>query len=113
MAVMMRLEIPGGTTAQYDRVNEILAANGEDTAPDGLVQHVCGATGDGIVVIDIWDSEESLKSFTGERLLAALREAGVPDARPEISQVHAMIPKGSGTDANVIVITELDVGTDV
>ena len=42
MAVLMTLEVPGGTTAKYDRTNEILGIAGEHDAPPGLITHVCG-----------------------------------------------------------------------
>ena len=31
MAVLMTLEVPGGTTAQYDRTNEIIGIAGRTT----------------------------------------------------------------------------------
>jgi hypothetical protein len=112
MAIIMKLDVPGGTTDQYDRTNEILDVHGDSDAPAGLVSHVCGVTEDGILIVDVWDSEESLNRFY-ERLRPALREAGFPEARPQITKVHNMIPKGRGVDANVIMIVEVDAGPDV
>ena len=79
MAVLMTLEVPGGTTAKYDRTNEILGIAGEHDAPPGLVTHVCGITDDGILVVDVWDSVAALDDFARNRLRAALaagRDAG-------------------------------------
>ena len=36
MAVLMTLEVPGGTTATYDRTNEILGIAGEHDAPTDM-----------------------------------------------------------------------------
>ena len=92
MAVLMTLEVPGGTTAQYDRTNEIMGiARGHD-APPGLIVHTCAVTDDGIVVVDVWDSVSSLDEFAHNRLGAAFAEAGMPDghaadltrARPDL-----------------------------
>jgi heme-degrading monooxygenase HmoA len=113
MAIMMKLKIPGGTLEQYDRLNEILGINGDEDAPEGLVSHVCGATDDGVLVVDVWDSEESLNAFFENRLGAAMHEVGVPEAQPHIMKVHNMIPKGAGTEPNVIMLVKTDAGPDV
>jgi len=113
MAVMSRVEFHGGTTAQYDRVNEILGINGEDDAPDGLIQHVCGITEDGIIVIDVWDAPEAMMRFAEERLGAALREVEAPEAMPEITHVHNMIPKGGGEIPNVIMMIDFPAPPEV
>jgi heme-degrading monooxygenase HmoA len=113
MAVIMTLEVPGGTVEQYERTNEILGIHGDADAPDGLVSHVAGVTDDGMLVVDVWDSEESLNRFFEERLGAALQESGIPPVEPQITKVHDIIPQGSGTEANVLVVIDFDVSTDV
>ena len=106
MAILMTMDVPGGTTEQYDRTNQILGIAGDGDAPDGLISHVCGVTDDGILIADVWDSEESLNRFFEERLGAALAEAGAPQGQATVAPVHAMIPKGAGTEANVIMILD-------
>jgi hypothetical protein len=113
MAVIMSFEVPGGTVEQYERTNEILGIQSDADAPEGLVSHVCGVSDDGILIVDVWDSEESLNRFFEERLGAALNEAGVPQVHPQITKVHNMIPQGRGSEANVIVMIEMDAGPDV
>jgi hypothetical protein len=106
MAVLMTLDVPGGTTAQYDRTNEILGIAGEHDAPPGLITHVCGITDDGILVADVWDSVTSLEDFAHNRLGAALQEAGMPDARPQTSPVHNLL-FGAGRESNVLVLIDM------
>ncbi len=106
MAVLMTLEVPGGTTAQYDRANEILGIAGEHDAPPGLITHVCGVTDDGIVVVDVWDSVSSLDDFARNRLGAALAEAEMPEAKPHTSPVHNLL-FGAGKESNVLVLIDL------
>jgi hypothetical protein len=106
MAVLMTLEVPGGTTAEYDRTNEMLGIADANDAPPGLVSHVCGTTDDGIVVVDVWDSVTSLDDFARNRLSAALLESGMPPAEPRTSPVHNLL-FGAGREANVIVMIEL------
>jgi hypothetical protein len=105
MAVLMTLEVPGGTTAKYDRTNEILGIHDEHDVPAGLISHVCGETDDGIVVVDVWDSVVSLDDFANHRLGAALEKAEMPPAEPHTSPVHNLF-FGRGAEANVIVLIE-------
>lgn len=88
MAILMMIEFGGTTVEQYDRVNEILGIRGDEDAPDGLLSHTCSVDGDGLVIVDVWESEGQLQRFVDERLGAALREAGVPQAQPRILPVH-------------------------
>jgi hypothetical protein len=105
MAVLVTLDVPGGTTAMYDRSNEILGITGEQDAPPGLIAHACAVTDDGIVVVDVWDSLSSLDDFALNRLAAAFAEVGMPKASPKISVVHELI-FGAGTQPNVLVLLQ-------
>ena len=81
MAVLMTLEVPGGTTAHVRPANEILGIAGEQDAPPGLIVHTCAVTDDGIVIVDVWHSLSSLDDFAHNRLAAAFAEAGMPGPR--------------------------------
>jgi hypothetical protein len=113
MSVLMFMEVPGATTAQYDRVNEIMGIHGDDDEPDALLHHVAAADADGLVVVDVWESEEALGKFFDERLGAALAQAGIePGGKPRILPVHNSLT-GQGKDAGVLVLIEVDdLGTD-
>jgi hypothetical protein len=106
MAVLMTLEVPGGTTAKYDRTNEILGIAGEHDTPPGLITHVCGITDDGILVVDVWDSVTTLEDFARSRLAAALEQAGMPHATPQTSAVHNLL-FGAGKESNVLVLIDM------
>jgi heme-degrading monooxygenase HmoA len=112
VAVLMRMEFPGGTTEQYDEINRILTVD-DDTPPEGLILHMCGKTDDGIVIMDVWDSAEDAAAFFESGLGDALEQAEAPQAETQMHKVHNMIPKGGGEAANVIVEIEVDAGTDV
>jgi hypothetical protein len=103
MAVLMTLEVPGGTTAQYDRANETFGIAGGHDAPSGLVVHACAVTDDGIVVLDVWDSLSSLHDFADDWLRVALTEAEMPAAAPRISSAHDLF-LGTGKEPNVLVL---------
>jgi len=111
MAIVMRMEAPGATLAQYEQVNAILGIAGDEDAPDGLILHMAGKTDDGVVVIDVWESEEKLNGFFEQRAGAALHEAGLQAGPPEISKVHNMIPKGGGAHPGVIMETRVPIDT--
>src|SRR5262245_30610734 len=103
MPVLMTLEVPGGTTAQYDRTNAAIGIAAGRRLPPGLAVHTCAVTDDGIVVVDVWDSVNSLEDFARDRLSAALTEAGLGTAAPRISPVHKLL-FGTGKEPNVLVL---------
>jgi hypothetical protein len=111
MAILMRLEVPGGTIEQYEKVNEALHIEGDEDAPDGLIIHMAADMPEGFLVIDVWESKELLDTFF-ETLGPALHEVGMGDAEPEFFEVHRTIPRGAGTDANVIMETRASIDTD-
>ncbi len=106
MAVLATMEIPGGTPADYDRVNEILGIGPDSTLP-GLISHTAASTGDGLVIADVWESREAFEQFfAGKDVGAAMQHAGVTPGQVRFGDVHNMIPKGSGKNANVLVLIE-------
>lgn len=112
MAIVMRMEAPGATIEQYEALNEVIGLD-DDNAPDGLVIHVAGVTDDGIVVIDVWESEEKLNAFFDDTLGPALADSELEAGPPSISKLHNMIPQGGGSEHNVIVEIHVDAGPDV
>jgi hypothetical protein len=103
MTVLMTLEVPGGTTAQYDRANAVMGVAEDGRLPRGLVVHTCAVTDDGILIIDVWDSPGSFEEFWRDRLSAALTEAGLDTATPQLSAVHSLV-FGKGEEPNVLVL---------
>jgi hypothetical protein len=114
MSVLMVMEAPGATAEQYERTNEVMGIRGDGDAPDGLIQHVCAIDGGGLVIADVWESDEALNRFYEERLRAALEESGVASSagRPRRMQVHNML-SGAPDDARVAVLIDVpDLGSD-
>src|SRR5690349_18508410 len=98
MAVLMTLEVPGGTTAKYDRTNEILGIAGEHDAPPGLITHVCGITDGHIRVVDLWDSEEAFGEFAQTQIGPAAGD-GMPPIVPRIVPVYNRLHAPQRTNA--------------
>jgi len=82
MAASLILEFEGVGKEQYDAVNGELGIDtyaGTGDWPAGLTSHVAGTTpGGGLVVMEIWESQDAQAAFMNERLGAALGKAGVP-----------------------------------
>jgi hypothetical protein len=115
MAVLMIMEAPGATPEEYDRTNEIMGIRGDEDAPDGLIQHVAAFDDQGLLIADLWESDEALGRFYGERLGAALKEAGIADkasGEPRRLPVHNAFT-GQGAEAGVLMLVEVeDLDTD-
>lgn len=108
MAILMLLELDGVTVEQYQQVNEAMGIRGEADAPEGVISHVAALTDGGLVIADVWDSEESLQRFFEERVGPAFAAAGVQPGDPQIHQVHRSIEQGAGTTPGFLMIIESD-----
>lgn len=108
MAILMVLDAPGMSTETYDQINSSMGIHGDEDAPAGLISHTCGVDDAGIVVADVWESEDALNRFFEDRLGAALAQAGAADSQPLIMPVHNVIRKGAGTHAGVLLIWDAD-----
>jgi hypothetical protein len=86
MAVCLMAEFPGATLQQYEQIREAL---GEPSLGEGQLSHVAGATGNGICVVDIWQSRAHFDRFVQERLGVQMGTVGLP--QPEITEfeVHS------------------------
>jgi hypothetical protein len=82
MSEALILEFAGATPDQYNAVNKLLGidtATGEGDWPAGLLSHTgASSSGGGILVFEVWDSQQSQESFMAARLGPALGEAGLP-----------------------------------
>jgi hypothetical protein len=113
MAIVMRFQGTGATVEQYQQVNAVMGITGDDTAPDGLIQHVAAKTDDGILIVDVWESEENLNRFFEERVGPALAQIGIESTQPEVMKLHSMIPRGSGSNPAVLMEIRIARGPDV
>ena len=87
MSVVVRYQPVGLTRQQYDEVSRRM----EDAwPPDGLQMHVLFGTEGDLKVSEIWESEDSYRSFS-EEIWPVLKEVGVQfGGEPEVFQVHEL-----------------------
>ena len=81
MAVLYIYEIPDASIAVYDRVR---AQVDEEGNPEGAISHVaCKREGGGLLVVEVWESEELHDEFNTE-VRERIKQAGGPaNARSE------------------------------
>jgi hypothetical protein len=80
MSEVLILEFAGATAEQYLAVNKLLGIDvdtGEGDWPAPLQTHLAGFGDAGLVVVEVWESQDAQAEFMG-RLRPALGEAGVP-----------------------------------
>ena len=88
MAIVVKFNVSGMTTAQYDDVLRRLEKAGAG-APLGRLHHVSYGDPNNLQVIDVFDSPESLEAF-GRTLEPILREVGI-SAVPEVQPAYRII----------------------
>jgi hypothetical protein len=87
MATAMLMKWGGVTQEQYDAVIENLDL--DNNPADGGLFHIAGFTGDGLRVVDVWDSQQDFERFQQERLMSAVQAAGM-DGEPQVEffEIH-------------------------
>ena len=58
--------------------------------PDGAISHHVAFDDDGMIGIDVWQSEAHLNAFARDRLNPGLRRLGLPIEPPQILDLHAL-----------------------
>jgi hypothetical protein len=113
MAVLMMMDLPGVTIEQYEQMNDRLGIHSADDLPEGCLAHAAGASGDGIEIIDVWESAEAFEEFVEHRLVPASEGLDLPQPEPSVHPVHNRIPAGRGETAGVLMIMDMpDVSPD-
>jgi hypothetical protein len=82
MSDALVLEFSGVSAAQYREVNAILGIDPESGAgdwPDGLTSHTGAASASGLLVFEVWESQDAQAAFMTSRLGPALGQAGLPE----------------------------------
>jgi hypothetical protein len=92
MAIVTVFELPGMTQEMYDQIgNKLTEGRGKLEKPSdwpapGLISHTCAATSDGLLIVDVWESEQAFQQF-GEVIVPLHQEVGAPVPEPRIHPV--------------------------
>jgi hypothetical protein len=86
MAIVMSMRWPGATREQYDEVRRTVGF--EEHAPAGALFHVAAFDGDGLRVVDVWETAEDFRRFAETDLRAGTEAAGI-EGEPEVEVLPA------------------------
>ena len=87
MPIVMNMEWPGVTRAQYDQT--LALVRWETETPMGAKFHVASFDDKGLRVTDVWDSAEDFNRFVEPRLMPGVQQVGiVGQPEVEIIEVH-------------------------
>jgi hypothetical protein len=87
--IVATFNIVGFTPEQYKQTLKDLDAAGKEKSA-GRVNHVAGQQKDGLLIIDVWESQEALDEFS-KTLIPILLKNGVKPAQPTIIPLHNII----------------------
>jgi hypothetical protein len=91
MSIVVRFTPASLTAEQYDETVRKLEEAG-DIPADGMDYHVCFSGDGGLLVSEIWDSQEKFDAF-GEKLMPVLNEVGIEPGEPQLFEVHNIIKR--------------------
>ena len=87
--VVVLFNFPNVSLKQYDNVWADLRAAGQ-SKPKGLVSHVGAASGNNLVVVDIWESRQAFDEF-GKILMPLIAKQDIPTIQPQILDAHYVL----------------------
>jgi hypothetical protein len=95
MAVASEMTFEGATPDQYDEVMALMSpCDGTRPSPPGALFHWAAATGDGIRIVDVWETQEQFDAFAQAEIGPYSQQVGIP-APPEVTvtPVHAYLER--------------------
>lgn len=80
----------GVDTSKYETVMEELGLRSANPNwPHGILSHVAGGTGEGMCVVDVWESQQDFDAFMNSRLKPAFDAVGgLPQPRVTSFQAY-------------------------
>ena len=88
MAVAYKLRFPGATTAQYDQVIQKMGLTPGGPTPPGAIFHWVTQEDDGLLVVDVWETEEAFDQYAREKIMPYSQEAGLGEPKVTKYKVH-------------------------
>ena len=88
MAIGVLFQGTGVNQDQYQQVFDQVAPDGQ--LQPGMLSHAAGVGPDGMVVFEVWESQEAVQRFFGEQLGQALQQANIDVQPPFIQMIRTM-----------------------
>jgi len=87
-AALVLIELDGFSTDDYDALTGEMEAHAGDGSAHPAVVHVVGATDDGLVVVDLWESGQAFARFGEAELAPRMGADQIARMQPRVSQMH-------------------------
>lgn len=100
MAVAYTMRFEGATLEQYDEVMKLMGLSEGGEPPEGAIFHWAAKTDDGIIVVDVWESDEQFNRFAETNIGPHTAQVGIT-GRPQTTryEVHNLLGAGIGATA--------------
>lgn len=100
MAVAYKMKFEGATLEQYDQVMQLMGLTGETEPPEGAIFHWVAPAENGIIVVDVWESDEQFNRFAEEQIGPYTAQVGIAGP-PKTTrfEVHNMLGAPTGAAA--------------
>jgi hypothetical protein len=79
MAVGVQVDYRDVSLEQYDEVVEIMGLLPGGPPPSGVIFHCVTNIGEGIRIIDVWESREAFEAFQEDEIAPIFQKLGVSD----------------------------------
>ena len=103
MAVAFKMRFRGATLEQYDQIIDLMGFGDGTADADGAIFHWVAKTDDGLLVVDLWESDEQFQRFSDEQIGPFTQQVGITEppqiTRPEVH--NFLVGAGIATQASV------------
>ena len=79
MAVAYKMRFEGATLEQYDQIIGLMGMETGVADVDGAIFHWVTKTDDGLLVVDVWESDEHFNRFAEEQIGPYSQQVGIPN----------------------------------
>jgi hypothetical protein len=94
MPVAFEMRFPGGTLDQYDEVIEKMGFSPGGKGADEAYFHWVTKTDDGLLVVDVWESQADFDAFAEAKIMPITAEVGIAPPQVTAHEVHNYLTGG-------------------
>ena len=86
MAVAYKMRFEGATLEQYDQIVALMGMEDGVAHVDGAIFHWVTEIPDGLLVVDVWETDEQFNRFAEEKIGPYSQQVGIPN--PPVTTRH-------------------------